>query len=484
MGEAAYAFELEPQYRLVDSIPEVAAARQEIRADAHNVLEHRRLNQLQGVEQEYVSVDALSTAHELLDSIKMYGLQSPQHIERSAGLVLDCQRLVAEWYRKKKPEYFPPVRHVFDSNKEEFFSHGLSIRQMTENALVPIRNNAEEESRRINERVEDATPHILRKLGKLAIGQESILTISECTDKALTDYAHDIATDSPHRGYDGYVPEIEKVMIRVIKPDSESDDRFEEQVGLPGTYITHEIIQMALAHRGVSVEHMNKTELHGSQILTTDDLMDFVALLDEVASEEWCVNIFMGEEVPKHFFKDYAHFREQALARQKSIEDEAKTVANFVVDLAEDNVDRRKAPAMVEDFVKTILLDMAKTDATVAEQMFDKKTADGLSEVRQLEAAGRFEEAFNRMQEVEKAAPGGGFCGAGQCGLESVNTQSSSGKELVKNLKADAGDKVVADKERACRCGKKSIVYAYNKNKVNKYCTSCHSFESKVSKVA
>jgi hypothetical protein len=41
---------------------------------------------------------------------------------------------------------------------------------------------------------------------------------------------------------------------------------------------------------------------------------------------------------------------------------------------------------------------------------------------------------------------------------------------------------LVRDKERACRCGKKSIVYAYNKSKVTKHCESCGATETKVSK--
>jgi hypothetical protein len=116
--------------------------------------------------------------------------------------------------------------------------------------------------------------------------------------------------------------------------------------------------------------------------------------------------------------------------------------------------------------------------------MFDAKTASVLQEVAALERQGRFEEAFIRMQEVEKAAPGGGFCGAGGCGLESVRIQGESGQALLDRLKAEPGDKIVKDTERACRCGSRSIIYAYNMKRVNKLCVACWAFESKVSKVA
>ncbi len=469
-------------YCFVDDIPMVAIARGHERFAAQELLESRRLT---GVVERggQIPVDALSTAHNVLNTRRVYGEDSDEHQQSLKGLVLDCQRLVGEWYRKKKPEYFAPVRHVFNQDTEEFFSHGLSIRQMTDNALIPIDDNREDEERRVNERVEEATPQLLRKLGCIAIGQESIRTISECTDKAIEDYAHDMKHGNKHRGYSGYVPEIQKVMIRDIRLDDKSNDRFEEQIGLPGTYITHEIIKMALEEQGLDAARLDKTTLHGSQILARDSLMDFVELLDSVASREFCTEVFMGEMVPEGADKNYGTFREEALQRQEDLKDMATTTANFVLDLAKANFSREKAPAHVEEFVKKQLLSLAKHDTSVAEQMFDKPTAAGLQQVAILEQAGRFQEAFELMQTVEKAAPGGGFCGAGSCGLESVNISSESGKDLVKKLNADSKDTIVKDTERACRCGKKSIVYAYNKNKVNKLCTSCGSFESKVSKV-
>jgi hypothetical protein len=429
-------------------------------------------------------VDALSTAHKVLKAAEIYGENSIEHRELSQAIVLDCQRLVGEWYRKLKPEYFEPVRHVFNQTTEEFFSHGLSIRQMTENALTPMAANQEEEARRVNERVEDATPQIMRKLGVLATGSVAIRTVSECTDKAIHDYRTDVRDRNAHRGYGGYVPEIEKVMIRDMRLDDTTSDRFEEQVGLPGIYINHYVIQKALSGRGADVMGLTKTELHGAQILARDDLMDFVRLLDETASEEWCVNVFMGEVVSKDFVKDYRAFRSEALGRQERLQDVSRTVATYVVSLAEDAVDRRHAPAKVEEFVKMLLLNLGKEDVAIAEQMFDEPTAKGLREVALLEAEGRFQEAFVRMEEVRSQAPGGGFCGAGSCGLEAVNVSSDDGKRLASKVGAKAGDTVLKDKERACKCGSKSIVYAYNASEVKKYCDSCGRSERKASKVA
>jgi hypothetical protein len=482
--EAQVLAEWQTDYQFVDDIPEVAAAREQERVEAEDILATRRRLQAIGEVAVQAPVDALSTAHKVIRAEVDHGEESDIYTELRDGLRLDCQRLVAEWYRKNKAEYFPASRHTFDETTEEFFSHGLSIRQMTENALMPISNNTEEEARRINERVEDATPQIMRGIGAVAIGEQSIRTISECSDTAIEAYQRDQREGNKHQGYFGYVPEIQKVMIRDIRLDVDSNDRFEEQVGLPGTYITHEIIQMALEEKGVSAAHMDKTELHGSQLLVSDDLMEFVEHLDNVASEQWCTNIFMGEEVAKDAIKDYAAFRAEALERQSSLLSLSEKVAHFVLHLATEGADRKEALVLVEDFVKILLLELGKKDAVAAEQMFDAKTASGLQEVLALEAAGRFEEAEVRMQEVERDAPGGGFCGAGTCeGLERVRLAGKELDELKKDLKAEAGDTLTKDVVRQCpKCGMRGDIYYAHKasGPVKKVCWSkkCKGQES------
>lgn len=472
-------------YYSADQFPEIASLRDAVREEAWQTVRQREQQLAAGDTAEVPPVvDALSTAANVLTTEALFGADSSQYKEKLAGLELDCLRLVAEWYRKKRPEYFPPSRHFFDAETGDFFSHGLSIRQMTENALRPIADDPEEVNRRVNERVENETPHIVRKVGGFALGSVGIRTISECTDKAINDYVADQAAGRPHRGYNGYVPEIEKVMIRDIRFDEVTGDRLEEQVGLPGTYISHRIIQLALQERGVDTRHMDKTALHGNQMIVHDDLIDFVQLLDDVATRAWGTNIYMGEVVPADYQKNYGAIRQESRMRQEGLRDIAQTVTAFTMELARDGVEPRQAPALVEAFVKKMLLNLAKHDTVIAEQMFDEKTADGLKAVTYLESIGQFDAAFEQMKEVETAAPGGGYCGAGSCGLESVNIASKEGKELLKKLGADSSDTVVKDKERACRCGKKSIVYAYNKNKVTKLCGSCGAFESKVSKVA
>jgi hypothetical protein len=118
-----------------------------------------------------------------------------------------------------------------------------------------------------------------------------------------------------------------------------------------------------------------------------------------------------------------------------------------------------------------LLLDRGKKDIKAAEDMFDKKTAEGLREVVQLEAEGRHEEAHARMEEVVKSAPGGGFCGAGSCGLRFANISDSKASRMRELLKADPEDLILVDDERVCiSCGDKSIWYNVTKN--NKACSN------------
>lgn len=467
-------------YQFVDDLPGVYEERLFVRSAAWQLIEDRRQRE-QTMDAEYAPIDALSTANNVLFAESVYGKDSHEYQESWQGLLLDCERLVGEWYRKNTSEYFEPTRHIFNAEKGEYYSNGLSIRRMTENALVPIAEDPEEETRRVNERVEEETPRIVRSLGSLALGR-GIVTISECTDSAIESYEADRKAGKKHRGYRGYVPEIRKLMIRHVTVDPETEDRYQTQIGLPGTYLDHETIQIALEEKGLDASSMGKTELHGAQFLADEDPMEFVKHLDAVASEQWATNIFMGEEVPDDFVKDYAAFKQEAKERKESLAGWSKTVALHVLDLAREGFDRKKAPAHVESFVKNMLLNIAKQDETVAEQMFDAKTAAGLKAVTALEARGLFDEANRLWKTVEREAPGGGSCGAGSCGLEGVLEGTKEAADLRKKLGADSGDKIVKDKERACRCGNKSIVYAYNKNKVNKYCESCGAFESKVTK--
>lgn len=454
------------RYVSADTIPAFAAARSEVRAGAHQILESRHQQILTGnYEGIPLAVDALTTAQRANQNKAVYGERSEEYREAYGGLFLDCHRLLAEWRRKNTSEYFPLVRHTYDEASGEYYSHGVSIWEMTGDALTPVAH-PEEADRRVNERVEEGTAMAVRKIGGLALGQTvRMRTVSECPDWSI-----DALKEGSKNGFGGTVPEIEKLMVRDMVFDIETNDRFEEQVGLPGTYIKHDIITKAIGRRGIQAENLSKTELHGTQLFVQDDLIDFIELLDNVASEEWCVEIYLGEVLKEGQTKDYAGIREAAIARQEELKGYAHTVAGFVMDLEKQGTDHHAAPALVEEFVKKILINMADRDNSLAIEMFDEPTAQGLQEVAYLRSIGLAEEAFARLNEVEAAAPGGGYCGAGSCGLERVLPGSNEAKS-IEDLGFNPKDSLV-DKERKCvKCSRKSVVYDLEKGK--KGCTSC-----------
>lgn len=55
-----------------------------------------------------------------------------------------------------------------------------------------------------------------------------------------------------------------------------------------------------LAEKGVDVYDMDKTALHGAQILADEDPMEFIKHGDKVAGEQWGgINVFAGRTSPK-----------------------------------------------------------------------------------------------------------------------------------------------------------------------------------------
>lgn len=469
-------------YMSVDHVPELAYVRRRARFDSYQIAERHRQLIIDGkFDEAPIPVDALGTARKTREAKEQHGANSKEFCLTRRGLVQDCVRLYAEAYRKLTYEYFGPTWHEFDWQKQEHTSNGQSILSLTDNGLSPL-NESEEFTYRVNDRVEEVTYNAIRAkfLGRIGLHQTvRVMKVAECPDWAIAAYKR----KSPG-GWGGYVPQIEKLMVSDAVFDPRTGDRYDEQVALPGKgHIKHEVVLEALRRRGVS-GLVSKIDVHGAQLFHDDDVFDFVALLDTVASEFSDKNIFMGEEVAADHPKDYSRIRAEATARQSKLTDDAEALAEYVLELEAAQTDRWVALNMVEDYVKKRLLEAAVLDNAQAAVIFDEQTAKDLREVEYLQATGRYDEALYRLEQIEAQAPPPGYCGAGSCGLEAVDVHSDAGKELKKLLKAEDGDTIVRDKERECKCGKKSIVYAYNKNKVNKYCESCGAFESKRSKAA
>ncbi len=462
-------------YGPVDQSPLLAAVRREARLEAYTIINERRLQQEEsGYNVAAPPVDALGSARAVVAARNTLGVSSPEAHELYLGLQLDCQRLLAEAARKNTYEYFPPLKQRFDKTTAQYYSHDFSIWKMTESALNPD-IEPEEQERRVNERVEEAT---YRAIGQLAISAPEknatprrIRTISECPDWAIEAYKL-----NPSDGHYGYVPAINKLMIRDVIFDPVSGDRTEEQVGLPGQLIDQTVIRQVLQARGVpNAANLSKTQLQAMQFEATDELLDFVAMLDAAASSRHETNVFMGEPATANAPAGYKNIPPAAQQRQSLLTSEAVELANSLIALEEQGTDHEVAARLTEALVKDILLKLADVDSTVAATAFDAKTAQGYGEVKVLFALGAYKEAQDRLEQVKANAPAPSFCGAGSCGLERAEVTGDKAKTM-KEMGLDSASSL-KDTERRCpKCYKKEIVYDL-KQKV-KACLSCKSTTS------
>lgn len=431
------------------------------------------------------AVDPLGTAKAVVRVKRTFGAESPEFQEVFSGLVFDSGRLLGEAASKNKSEHFAPKEQEFDPKVQAYYSHGLPITDMLVNGLSPAAE-PEEQDRRVNgEFVEEVGTYVpmgtiiakegLRGLVErlpLPIERElptvsvEATTFSMCTDYAERDYEI-----NPKGSHGGYRPAMKGIAIRQMHFEDDAGHREEEQVIISGIYITQDIIEDYMAEKGAleQGQRLTKTELLATQFISVNGggLMEIVRELDEKASSIHGINLFMGEEVPADHPKDYTEFMAEAEERRKRLEPMPTQLANFLVDLEERGIDSQRAGTLVSDFLREKLLAVVKKNPELAEAMFDKATAEGFAEVARLEALGKHEEAWHHQRLVEENAPEVSYCGAGSCGLESVD---ASNPMLLEAKRLGLKGKLLHDKERACpRCTEKKICYGDN----GKACTGC-----------
>ncbi len=466
-----------------DNLIGIGSIRIQARQEAERIFEYNRQNLRAGnFDAVPLDVDALGTAAKLDQVRKAEGHESPLYIEVRQGLVKDCSRKWAEAFRKNGPEYFEDNVQTLNNTVDKLYADGLPVDDMIQNGLSPVAE-AEEADRRINDYVRLITNKALVKLPQS--GELATIHVSTCAQWAINSYQ-----SNPNGAHGGYAPEIKKLMINYDWFDPEAGEVHHEQLGVPGIYITEEVINEGYQAMGLtSGEHLNKTEIHNTVgIVTKSELsgvLKFAQILDEIAGTKSGKNIFLGEEVSADHPKNYESIITEAAQRRKQQAELSEQLACYVENLYAKGEDPALATVRVEAFIQKTLLDITAKDPDQAEMIFNKATADGFRQVQSLRAAGRYYEAQKLQTSVELAAPPASSCGAGSCGLESVDPFSVEGRDLKDKLHAKDGDTIVKDKERGCvKCRKKTVTYAYNINMVNKYCSNCEAFESKESKVA
>jgi hypothetical protein len=459
-----------------DAIPEIQFVRRRAAQEAAKVLgqnwQHLRDGEFSSVPKP---VDVLGTARRVV-GIKRLSGNSTSYKTGFNGLLLDCERLFSESFRKLTWEYFPEALREFEPGSGQYFAHGIPIMDILQGGLSPIAE-PEEQDRRINDSIHEHTYHTMprvRAIGHLGLqGMVSVINFSECTDWAINAYEADTKS-SKKSSYDGYVPEIRKLMIGSSR-FVDSGNRYDERIGVSGRYITHDVILAVLQAEGAppAINGLTKSQLHGKQFIEKSGkgVIGIVELLDKKASDVSGENIFMGEPVGIDHAKDYSRIKGEAETRRHQLAIVPQSLANYLVGLVENGTDSWVADTLVENFVKEKLLHIAKDDPSLAAAMFDQETADGFAKVNYLESIGRAEEAEALLKKVRQNAPPASYCTAGSCGLEAA---SSSDALKAKGLGL-VGEELIHDVERPCpSCHAMKVFYDSIGSKA---CTACGKSE-------
>ena len=282
----------------IDDYPDLRSRRVSLLAESQNILFNNRDMLERGSTEEQISlplpIDVLSVSNKIVEA-------EEQHLDHSAAdqaLLEDCIRLVSEARRKNKPEYFSPILEEYDEENDDLIRNGVSLNKTLVNGLSPYCAMEEQEIRQL-EYVEHHTFRELAKLIRKTGGRLALATIKECPKYAF---------DKPESSLGGYVANINKFVIQIdtITPEGV----YHEQVLIAGTLIDREVIRDYLKEKGVLQPNDDPSilEIRSKQMIVAanpDTLLNIVSELDKKASQVHQIPVFMGEEVPEDYSKDY-----------------------------------------------------------------------------------------------------------------------------------------------------------------------------------
>ncbi len=468
--------ETNPSVLNVDDDPAIRTRRWEARQEAESIVESNMQLLRDGqYDRVPMDVDPGGTARKLVLVGRMFGKESPEYRQVWRGLVRDCERRVAEAIRMKDWELYGTTVMEFDPQTIQFFSDGLCVDQMLCNSLTPAQkqNCPEELPMRVNEFVGIKTDAELIRRPDMH-GRHGFVVL-QCPQSVIDAYSR-----NPDKGVvSDYVPSIQKLMIRHKYYDVENQQIPMRQMGVPGIYITNEVVNAVLTNLGANDGQrlLDRTEVQGTQIITEESVaanaVDILRLLDEEASKQHGIKIFRGMPLEPGQKPDYESTIMESERRQKEQVGLTLRYANFLTVLEESGIDREVVGVMADDFMQAELLKIARDDPTKALIMFDVKTAEGLMAVKSLEEQGRYEEAEDLYLQVKKEAPPAGGCGAaGGCGLEALSpTELLLAAEL---LDLQPGEQTAKNGKDPCKhCGEMTVVYAWSEEVVKTACLSC-----------
>ena len=390
------------------------------------------------------------------------------------ALFLDSLRLVAEVRNKLSPRYFSSNFQYYDPEKKDLFSNSRSLTEISENGLSSF-CEPEEQQIRVLDYVDNMMNIELVEKCRQDNSNITLLRVKECPDYVIDKYQK---SKDENDTYNGYVPQIKKFVLQRDRISSEGviSDHF----ALPGTLIDTEVISEALNKLSGqdSYQELSALELRAKSFVISSDeesFIEFVKLLDDLASKKHNQNIFMGEVVPEESDKDYSQFINRCQEQDQENIALANNVSDFLLSESRQKNDPIISEVRLNKYLSKKTFELFKHDTIQIARIFGVQVATNLEAINHQFQTTKNKATFDgAMKVLADSLPPVLFCGAGSCGLIGIASGSNLDKTLSKlGLK---GEKL-GDTIRKCpNCGKKTVYYdAF----ANKACTHCGITEIK-----
>lgn len=379
---------------MADDIPEIAFSRRRASDIASQILEENHQKLMDGRFDEVpMDYDAIGCARRYVEN---------PNPEIYKAVYVGAERYVFEAFRKLSWEWFEPLEQHYNKESEQY-EYGYNVLDSLEQGLSPIAHKDEQKMRIMNY-VEEVTYMAHRQANINPDGM--YITIS-------TPGTYDGAEK------DGYVPELNKIMIRAVSFDKDNDVKIIEQFAIPGLHLGDDVLNTFLRENGYEGEDLSGTDFVGAQLFTNKfgDVIDIVKRLDELSSAE----TFLGERHPGGQ-KDYNRVKEIAKFRQADLRRVVQEVADYTVELAKNGKDAALARVLYNKKVTDLLLDICEAVPEQAKITFDYETYLKLDTANLLEDQNRHREAYELRNQARAEAPPASGCGGGGCTLETLAT--------------------------------------------------------------
>jgi hypothetical protein len=347
----------------------------------------------------------------------------------------------------------PEPRCYLQSADGTLHDGGYEIGSMFYNALSPLNGEVELE-RRI---YEAANFRAIEQAGR----------IEELAKNAAF---VEISMRNTERGASGYVEEIDKLQIRYSKfvDTPRGRELVMQPMYLDGRLFDEHFMNGFLESLGVSTQggKLDRTEILSKPIMVDAsqirDVVDFVAIMDEAASEWHGKDIFVGEVVEQNTAKNYSGLAAISKQRYAMIEDAVTHIDAEALKMARQGAEPAEASVMLDALQKRVALQICRTNPGVASIAFDSTTEQLLMQANVLEAEGRQSEADSMFDLAVEVAPDLRGCGAA-CSIREANLDERV-KAMRSGLKEyDLSGKFYFDGEANCpACGRKGILRGGN----------------------